>query len=96
MPRFTEEDKRLLYIVRSTAQELGTGTWADCEAIYNRLATCPRTEDGLKYKYKVMKVTTMKKRTNNAKWNAKRSEVKILLLEQVCNASQTGLSKSIS
>jgi hypothetical protein len=81
MPRFTEEDKRLLYIVRSTAQELGTGTWADCEAIYNRLASCPRTEDGLKYKYKVMKMATMKK---------------ILLLGQVCNASQTGLYKSIS
>jgi hypothetical protein len=96
MPRFTEEDKRLLYIVRSTAQELGTGTWADCEAIYNRLASCPRTEDGLKYKYKVMKMATMKKRTNNAKWNAKRREVKILLLGQVCNASQTGLYKSIS
>jgi hypothetical protein len=65
MHHFIKQDEYLLYIVRSTAEQLKIGTWADCEKIFNRLATCPRTEDGLKYKYKVMKKAVIKKRVSN-------------------------------
>jgi hypothetical protein len=96
MRRFTKKEENILFIVRSTAEELKIGTWADCETINNRLSKCPRTEDGLKYKYKVMKKAAMKKRTSGAKWNAMKREVKDLLLGRTCNVSQICLYESIA
>jgi hypothetical protein len=96
MRRFTKQDENLLYIVRSTAEQLEIGTWADCEKIYNQLATYLRTEDGLRYKYKVMEKAVIKNRVSSTQWNAKKKEVKSLLLGETCDASQICICESVA
>jgi hypothetical protein len=49
MARFNEQDRTLLYVVRSTARQLERGSSADCVAICNRLASRPWTQDAIAF-----------------------------------------------
>ena len=76
MARFDERDRTLLYIVRTTAVRLGRVSWADCLAIYNRLASRPRTQDGLSNTYRHLNNDEMEGRSHTAEWEATREQVK--------------------
>ena len=86
MARFNEQDRTLLYVVRSTARQLERGSWADCVAIYNRLASRPRTQDGLCNAYRSLNEAEMESRSRAAEWEAIREQVKVWLHDasQVC------------
>ena len=86
MARFNEQDRTLLYIVRTTARQLERGSWADCVAIYNRLASRPRTQDGLSNTYHSLDRAEMERRSRSAEWEATRERVKKWLHDasQVC------------
>ena len=86
MARFNEQDRTLLYVVRSTARQLERGSWADCVAIYNRLASRPRTQDGLCNTYRSLDEAEMESRSRAAEWEAIREQVKEWLHDasQVC------------
>ena len=86
MARFNEQDRTLLYVVRSTARQLERGSWADCVAIYNRLASRPRTQDGLCNTYRSLNKAEMESRSRAAEWEAIREQVKEWLHDasQVC------------
>jgi hypothetical protein len=81
MVRFTEEDKMLLYITRATAKKLGTGSWDDCTAIFNRLTLSPRTQDALTAAYRSLKKSKLEKRAKDATWRAMREQVERWLRE---------------
>ena len=86
MARFNEQDRTLLYVVRSTARQLERGSWADCVAIYNRLASRSRTQDGLCNTYRSLDKAEMESRSSAAEWEAIREQVKEWLHDasQVC------------
>jgi hypothetical protein len=85
MVRFSKEDEILLYITRATAEELGTGSWDVCTIIFNRLASKPRTQDGLTAAYRSLKRSTkkskLKARARDATWRATREQVERWLRE---------------
>ncbi|CAG5189786.1 uncharacterized protein ALTATR162_LOCUS12084 [Alternaria atra] len=86
MVRFSKEDEILLYITRATAEELGTGSWDVCTIIFNRLASKPRTQDGLTAAYRSLKRSTkkskLKARARDATWRATREQVERWLREK--------------
>lgn len=81
MQRFTEQDENLLYVIRTTIDELGTGSLADCQTVYNHLATFPRTQRSLRDKYKLIDQADRKMRTANDAESITRIVVKNMLLE---------------
>jgi hypothetical protein len=82
MVRFTEEDKMLLYITRAKAEELETGSWDDCTAIFNRLASKPRTQDALTATYRSLKDNSkLEMRAGEATWSAVKEQVERWLRE---------------
>ena len=52
------------------------GSWADCVAIYNRLASRPRTQDGLCNAYRSLDEAEMESGSRAAEWEAIREQVK--------------------
>jgi len=81
MGHFREEDKILLYITRTTAEKLETGSWDDCTAIFNRLALERRTQDGLTAAYRSLKKRSLKAKARTPEWDATRKQVRDWLLE---------------
>lgn len=75
MGRFTSEDKMLLYIVRATAEEVG-GSWDDCTKIYNHLASCPRTQDGLTAAYRALNKKESQAKAHDSAWKEKKKDVR--------------------
>jgi hypothetical protein len=72
-----------------------------CEAIYNRLATSPRTEDGQKDKYRRMKLTQnwkskMEKKTKTTEWNTKKRAVKDMLQQNTSTVSLVSVYKNMA
>lgn len=85
MTRFSEEDKIRLYIVRAAAEELGVGSWDDCTTIFNHMASCHRSQDGLTYQYNCIKKGKSNRKTETkartAAWAATQEQVRKWLLE---------------
>ncbi|KAI0606746.1 hypothetical protein TUN199_08999 [Pyrenophora tritici-repentis] len=81
MVRFSDEDKMLLYITRTTAEELGSGSWDDCTTIFNYLASCSRTQDGLSAAYRSLEKTRLEAEARTAAWDATREQVREWLLK---------------
>ena len=73
MGRFTSEDKMLLYIVRTTAEEVG-GSWNDCTKTYNSLASCTRTQDELTAAYRALNKEELRSKALDTAWKKKTSK----------------------
>ena len=80
MEKLQERDNKLLYIIKSTADELKIRSWTDCEAVYNRFATSPTTQDRLSAFHELCDKNTMEIETRTAEWIGMRECVREWLL----------------
>lgn len=78
MISFDEQDKKLLYVVRTTVKRL-MGSWADCEMAYNRLAKRPRAQDALSRLFNRLNQRKMRKETSTSEWTRTRAQVETWL-----------------
>ena len=76
MVRLDEQDKRRIYVIRRTADDIKLGSWADCETIYNFLSEESRSQDALSAIYRQLDKAKMSRATSTPEWNATRVQVR--------------------
>lgn len=76
MPHFSSDDKTLLYIIKTTAEDLRAGSWNDYTDIFNSLASHQRTQDGLTGVYRTLNKSEMEARACTSEWEEKREQVR--------------------
>ena len=76
MVRLDEQDKRRIYVIRKTADDIKLGSWADCETIYNFLSEESRSQDALSAIYRQLDKAKMSRATSTPEWNATRVQVR--------------------
>jgi hypothetical protein len=66
-PPFTSRDEELLVTIRKIIRMYSKGTWGKTTIIYNRLVPSAilRTEDSLKYKYRIINIHQVERRIPN-------------------------------
>ncbi|KAF3031458.1 hypothetical protein E8E12_001486 [Didymella heteroderae] len=94
MVRLNEQDRRRIYVVRKTAEDIKLGSWADCETINNLLSEESRSQDALSAVYRQLDKAEMGRVTGTPEWNATRVQVRQWLYNKFVRALDEPLYKS--
>ncbi|RYO14589.1 hypothetical protein AA0113_g12254 [Alternaria arborescens] len=81
MAPFSDDDRILLYILKTKVKERGRGSWDVCQSIYNELATQTLSPDRLTAAYRNLDIAKLEAEADSAAWDAKREQVERCLLE---------------
>lgn len=82
MAPFSDDDRILLYILKTKVKERGRGSWDVCQSIYNELATQTLSPDRLTAAYRNLDIAKLEAEADSAAWDAKREQVERCLLEK--------------